>query len=39
MKPIYYNRSDRVWYVMKTRQDSNMTNCIGLIYAKTKIEL
>ena len=31
--------SDQVWYVIKAIQDNVMIDCIGLVYAETKIEL
>ena len=38
MKLICYDLSNRVWFVMKTKQDNDMTNCIGLVYVETKTE-
>ena len=36
MKLSCRDQSDRVWFVMKTRQDNDVTNRIGLVYVKTK---
>ena len=30
---------DRVWSMVKTMQDNNMTDCIGTVYAENEIEL
>lgn len=30
---------DRMQFVIKTRQDKDVTDCIGMVYAKTKTEL
>ena len=35
----YWYLSNRVWSVKKTRQDNDMPDCIGTIYAKNEIEL
>ena len=32
-------RSNRVWFVKKTKQDNDVTNRIGLVYVETEIEL
>ena len=34
-----HDQSDRVWYMMKTNKDNNVTKHIGLVYTKTEIEL
>ena len=39
MKPSCCDRSDLVQFVMKTKQDNDMIDNIGLVYIKTKIEL
>ena len=33
------DQSNWVQFVIKTRQDNDMTNCIGIIYTETKSEL
>ena len=38
-KLSYRDQSNHVRYVMKTGQNNNVTNCIGLVYAETDIEL
>ena len=30
---------DRVWFMMKTRQENNVLDCISLAYAKTETKL
>lgn len=39
MKLSYRARYNRVRFFMKTRQDNDVTNRIGVVYAKTKIKL
>ena len=39
MKLSCHDWSDWVWSVTKTRQDNDMTNHVGLLYTKIKIEL
>lgn len=39
MKLSYGNRLDRVWFMTKTRQDNDLIDRIGLVYAKNDIEL
>ena len=39
MKLSYHDQSDLVWSVVKTRQDNDVTNYIGLIYAEIETEL
>ena len=39
MKLSYHDQSDLVWYVIKNRQDNDVTNCIGLIYAEIETKL
>ena len=34
-----YDLFDHVQFVMKTKQDNDMANCIATIYVKNKIEL
>ena len=36
MKLNYLDRLGRVWSMMKMAWDNNMTNCIGVIYAKNE---
>ena len=38
LKLKFWNLSDYVWSVMKTRQDNDMTNHIGAVYTKNEIE-
>ena len=38
-KLSYYDRSDWVQFVTKTRQDKDVTNRIGLVYFETEPEL
>ena len=28
-----------MWFIMKSREDNDVTNCIGLLYFKNKTEL
>ena len=35
----YWDISNRVWYVNKTRQDNDMINPIGVVYTKNETEL
>ena len=35
----YHDRLDRVWSMLKTRQDNNLTNYTGVVFAKNYIEL
>ena len=39
MKLFYCDRSNRVWSAMKTRQDNDVINPIGLVYIKTKTKI
>ena len=39
LKLNYRDLSKWVRYVIKTRQDNNITDCIGSIYIKNEIEL
>ena len=39
MKLSYRDRFDGVWSMMKTRQDNDMIDRIGLVKVETKIEL
>ena len=39
LKPNRQYLSDRVWFMMKTRQDNDITDCTGVIYAKNDDEL
>ena len=36
LKLKFWNLSDYVWSVMKTRQDNDMTNHIGAVYTKNE---
>ena len=38
-KLSYRDRLDQVWSMMKTSHDNDVTNRIGLVYAKNNIEL
>ena len=38
MKLNYCDWSDQVWYVMKTKQDNDMIDCIGAVYNGNDIE-
>ena len=38
MKLNSQDLSDRVWFVMKTRQDNNVTDGTGVVYTKNNIE-
>ena len=38
-KQNYCDRSDQVWYVMKTKHDNDMIDRIGLIYVEIETEL
>lgn len=33
------DRLDRMQFVTKTRQDKDVTDCIGMVYAETKTKL
>ena len=33
------DRSDRMQFVMKTRQNNDVTNCTRMVYAENEIEL
>ena len=39
MKLSYHEWSDRVQSMTKTKQDNDMTNHIGLVHTKIKMEL
>ena len=39
LKLNYRDLFEQVQFVMKTRQDNDVTNCIGAVYAENKIEL
>ena len=39
MKLNYHNRLDKVWSMTTTKQDNNMTNCIGVVYTKIETKL
>ena len=39
MKLSYYAWLDRVRFVMKTRQDNDIIDCICVVYAETEIKL
>lgn len=39
MKLSCHNQLDWVWFVIKTRQDKDMIDYIGLVYAKNDTEL
>lgn len=39
MKLNYHVQFDRLQFMMKTRQDKDMTNCTGTVYAKIEFEL
>ena len=39
MKLSYRDRSNRVQFVMKSKQDSNVINPISLVYVDTETEL
>ena len=39
MKLSYHDRLDYVQFVMKTRQDNNVTDCKGAVYFENEIEL
>lgn len=34
MKLSCHDCSNQVWFIMKTRQDKDVIDCIGLVYAK-----
>lgn len=34
-----HDRSEWVWYAMKTRKNNNVTDCIGVVYIENKTEL
>lgn len=34
-----HDRSNHVWSVTKTKQDNDVIDCIGLVYAKIETEL
>ena len=38
-KVTCHGQSDKVWSMTKMRQDNDVTNCKGLVYAKNKTEL
>lgn len=37
-KMSYHNRSNRVWSMIKTRQDNNVIDRIDLVYAEIETE-
>lgn len=39
MKLSYHGLSIRVWYVIKTNQDNDVTDHIGVIYTENEIKL
>lgn len=39
MKLSFHDLLDRVQSMIKTRQDNNVTNCLGALYAENEIEL
>ena len=39
IKYNYHTQFDRVWFMTKTRQENNLTDCMGAVYAKIKIDL
>ena len=39
MKLSFYDRSDWVQFMIKTKEDSDVIDCIGLVYAKAETEL
>lgn len=39
MKLSFFEWTNRVWSMIKTNQDNDMTNYTSLVYAKTKFEL
>ena len=39
MKLSCSDRLDRVWFVTKTRQNNDVIDCIGVVYAETKTKL
>ena len=39
MKLSYLDQSNRVLFVTKTRQDNDVTGCIGLVYTETQFEI
>ena len=38
-KLSYHDWFDGVWFVMKTKQDNDMIDCIGLVKVETKTKL
>ena len=38
-KLSYHNQSNQVWPITKTKQDNDMTDCIGLVYVENNTEL
>ena len=38
-KQSFQDWLNQVRFVMKTRQDNDVTNCIGLVYAETNTQL
>lgn len=34
-----YERSDRIWYIMKTRQDNDVTEGTGAVYDENETRL
>ena len=39
MKLSYYEKSDQVWLMKKTKLDNDVTDCINMFYFETKIKL
>ena len=39
MKVKFYDRSDRVRFMMKFKQDNDVTDCICVVYIEIEIEL
>ena len=39
MKLSYSDRSDRVQFVTKTKQNNDVTDCIGVVYVETETKL
>ena len=35
-KQSFYDWLNQVWFVTKTKQDNDVTDCIGLVYVETK---
>ena len=39
MKSSFHTRSNRVLFFAKTKQDNDVTDCIGLVYSEIETEL